>query len=537
MKNLWNIADLIDLHYFFQTDESLRTREGEKTLAKRDRVIYLAKIEPQLGQADAIPPRLLVRKWLDIRRLQYRQGKGHEGQVLPGAVWQELTLVSRWLFLFVGLFVGTGLAGSFLIYSGTAPLNVSAYVALFVLVQLLFLAVQLLLFLYRRLRRIPMESSSLYTLLGRLLIKGVDGLRRKLQRKMTGRQRLDLAALVGGIEQRKELAALLIWPAFLLMQLFGVGFNVGVLGVTLAKVVFSDIAFGWQSSLQLTAEAVAGLVKWIALPWSWAMANGYPSLEQIKGSQMVLKEGILHLETIDLLSWWPFLCCAVAVYGLLPRLLLVGLSVVQQRRSLERLHFSTLRIKPLIQRMTAPRIDTNGVAVPSHTASSASRQQQVAQDAPVVDSQDEILPGSEVDGEVCFAMIPDELYEDCPLAAFLALLSPSVGPARIECLRYGMPGAESDYLYALNEAAQASRLAGVMLLQEAWQPPLRETETFLRNLRQVAGKTTPLTILLVGKPAADTMLTSVDPGQLQVWVQKMRAFGDPCLDVIPLVQS
>jgi hypothetical protein len=397
--------------------------------------------------------------------------------------------------------------------------------------------VQLLLFLYRRLRRIPMESSGLYVLLGRLMIKGVDGLRRKLQRKMTGRQRLDLAALVGGIQQRKELAALLIWPAFLLIQLFGIGFNVGVLGVTLAKVVFSDIAFGWQSSLQLTAEAVAGLVQWIALPWSWAMANGYPSLEQIEGSQMVLKEGIFHLATNDLLSWWPFLCCAVAVYGLLPRLLLVALSIVQQRRSLEQLHFSTLRIQPLIQRMTAPRIDTNGMVVTQHSKSRASLPQQDVQDASVGDSQGEILPGAEVEGDVCFALIPDELYEDCPLAAFRSLLTSHIGPARIECFRYGMPGAEADYLDALNRAAQASRLAGVMLLQEAWQPPLRETESFLRDLRQAAGNTTPLTILLVGKPAADTILTSVDPGQLQVWVLKMRAFGDPCLDVIPLVQS
>ena len=205
-----------------------------------------------------------------------------------------------------------------------------------------------------------MESTVVYVLIGRLLMRGLDGIRRWLQRKMSGRQRLDLAALLGGVQQRQELAALLIWPAFILVQLGGIGFNLGVIGATLAKVAFSDIAFAWQSSLQLSAELVAGLVQWIALPWSWAVPQAYPSLAQIQGSQMVLKEGVSHLATGDLVSWWPFLCCAVLVYGLLPRCLLLVLGLVQQRRALEQLHFATLGIRPLLRRMTAPRIDTNG---------------------------------------------------------------------------------------------------------------------------------------------------------------------------------
>jgi hypothetical protein len=103
VKNLWNIADLIDLHYFFQIDEALRRKEGESALAKRDRIIYLAKIEPQLGKADDIPPRLLVWKWLAIRRLQFSQERNHEGQILPGTVWQELATLCRWLFFLAGL--------------------------------------------------------------------------------------------------------------------------------------------------------------------------------------------------------------------------------------------------------------------------------------------------------------------------------------------------------------------------------------------------------------------------------------------------
>jgi len=532
VKPLWRIADLIDLHYFFQTDEALRQREGESALAKRDRIIFMAKIEPQLGKADEIPPRLLVRKWLAIRRLQYLQEKGQGGQVLPGTIWQELTALCRGLFFFAGILAGAGLAGTFLTYSGAAPLNVSTYFALFVLLQLSFLGLQSLFLLYRRVRRIPMESSVLYVLLGRLLIKGLDGVRRRLQRSMTGRQRLDLAALAGGVQQRKELAALLIWPAFLLVQLGGVGFNLGVIGVTLAKVAFADIAFGWQSSLQLSAGAVAQLVQWIALPWTWAVAHAYPSLAQIEGSQIVLKEGIAHLTTDALVSWWPFLCSAVVVYGLLPRIALLVLGLVQQQRALDRLHFATLEIRPLLLRMAAPRIDTNGVTGKTRPQSPSSSVDLGAASGPMV-GMPALAP---VSGKASWwVLIPDELYEDCPFPSLLALLRTQIDVASVQWLRIGMPGTvATESLAPLIDGSVA--LAGVLLLQEAWQPPLRETESFLRQLRQRIGAAVPLTLVLIGRPARETVLTPVTSEQLLIWNQKMQAIGDPCLYVRPLVQ-
>jgi len=534
VKNLWNIADLIDLHLFFQIDEELRLQKGEAALAKRDRIIYLAKIEPQLGKADDIPPRLLVRKWLSMRRLQFLQEKGHEGMVLPGAVWRELVAICRLLFFLGGLLTGIGLAGSLLIYAGGVPLNVSVYFGLCVFLQLVFLGLQTVFLLYRRFRRIPMESTVLYVLIGRLLMRGLDGLRRRLQRKMSGRQRLDLAALVGGVQQRRELAALFIWPAFMLVQLGGIGFNLGVFGATLAKVAFADIAFGWQSSLELSAEAVARLVQWIALPWSWAVPHAYPSLGQIQGSQMVLKEGMAHLATGDLISWWPFLCSAVMVYGLLPRLALLALGMGQQSRALDRLHFATLGIRPLLQRMAAPRIDTNGITASSEALSSASRPD-LALAAERVGARQEILPLS--DCGPWFVLIPDELYDDCPLPELIDLLGSGARASGIECIRFGTPGTiEAENLVPLISATDSTAIPGVLLLQEAWQPPLRETESFLRDIRRAVGETVPITILLLGKPSLQMIFTSVNPEHLRIWEQKMLAIGDSCLDVLALVQ-
>jgi len=537
VKRLWNIEDLIDLHFFFQLDEELRRTEGEAALAKRDRVIYLAKIEPHLGKAEDIPPRILVRRWLAMRRLHYQRERGREGVLLPGNVWRELTFLCRGLFFFCGLGAGLGLAGSLLLYSGLTPLNVSVYFGLFVVLQLMLLGLQALLLGYRQVRRIPMESSVAYLLIGRLLVRGLDAIRRRVQRTMTGRQRLDLAALVGGVRQRKELAVLLIWPVFILMQLGGIGFNLGVIGATLAKVAFFDIAFAWQSSLHLSADLVAGLVRWIALPWSWAVPHAYPSLGQIEGSQIVLKEGAAHLATGDLVSWWPFLCCSVLVYGLLPRCLLLVLGLMRQRRTLEQLHFATLGIRPLLRRMTQPRLDTNGVRETPPSELEQATDMGLAPESATARAVSLSEPGMVAEGAWVYLLIPDELYEDCPQEALLNLLRSDLGPAHIECLRYGVPGvAEAESLAPLGAAAVQGRLTGVMLLQEAWQPPLKETESFLRELRRLTGETMPLTILLIGKPIAVTILTPVEPEQLRIWRLKMQAIGDPCLEVQPLVR-
>lgn len=542
MNKLWNIADLIDLHFFFQADEELRRREGEAALAKRDRIIYVAKIEPQLGKMDDIPPRILVRKWLAMRRLQYRQERGHEGQVLPGTLWQEMALLCRGLVFCCGLLAGAGLAGSLLLYAGTMPLNVAVYFGLFVVLQLVMIGLQGGLFVYRRLRRLPMESTALYALIGRLLMRGMDGMRRLVQRNLSGQRRLDLTALLGGVRQRKELAALLIWPAFILVQLGGIGFNLGVIGATLAKVTFADIAFAWQSSLQLSAELVASLVRWIALPWSWLVPHAYPSLAQIQGSQVVLKEGMAHLATADLVSWWPFLCCAVVTYGLLPRIGLLMLGLVGQRRALDALHFATLSIRPLLQRMTTPRIDTNGERESTGQGRSITRPpaESVEPGGPGRGMEPAAPPAASapaVHDAPTVLLIADELYDECPQELLVERLRSQWGHGRVECVRHGQPGAPlAEALLPLRTAVEQGGLGSVLLLQEAWQPPLKETELLLRALRDIAGEHTPLTVVLIGKPTPQTILTPVDPEQLRVWRQKMRAVGDPCLEVQPLVQ-
>lgn len=548
MKPLWTTADLIDLHAFLHEDEETQRLQGEAPLIKRDRLMYLTKIEPRLGGGQELPARLLVRRWLDLRRLQ-RSGAGrNDGEPLPGDLWREMAGLGRGLALLAGLLTGTGLAGSLLLYSGITPINVSAYFGLFVITQLGLLAALLLLGLWRRVWRRPLDGSILYRSLARLALAAAGSLQRRLHRRMGGTARLDLAALAGAVRQGHERAVLLVWPAFVLAQLAGIGFNFGVLGTTLARVMFSDIAFAWQSTLSLAPETVAQLVRWLAAPWSWFADAAHPTLAQIRGSQMILKEGARHLASADLASWWPFLCWSVAVYGLLPRAALAVWGSWRQRRALEGLHFAGLEYRPLLQRLLTPRIETDGLAGTGRREPPAERSIEPAPHAGTAVSQTgdavlEQIPLSVLEATLppssgrWLVLIPDELFDDLPQGELAGQLRPWTLGAPTEAVRFGAPEAdEAACLAPLRQAADEAALAGVLLLQEAWQPPLREHTRLLTEARRAVGTGTPILVGLIGKPRGQNLLTPVSADHLHIWQRTIQALGDAQCRAAALVQ-
>ena len=541
MKPLWTTADLIDLHAFLLQDEETQRLQGEAPLIKRDRLMYLTKIDPRLGGGQEMPARLLVRRWLDLRRLQRSGGSRNGGEPLPGELWREMAGLGRWLALLAGLLTGMGLAGSLLLYSGTTPINVSAYFGLFVITQLGLVGTLLLLTLWRRAWRISLDSSILYRSLARLALAAAGSLHRRLHRRMGDTARLDLAALAGAVRQGQERAVLLVWPAFVLAQLAGIGFNLGVLGATLSRVMFSDIAFAWQSTLSLAPETVAELVRWLAAPWSWFADAAYPTLAQVRGSQMILKEGARHLASADLASWWPFLCWSVTVYGLLPRTALAVLGSWRQRRVLDGLHFAGLEYRPLLQRLLTPRIETDGLTrtwrsePPAETPNEQAPQVGDAVSEPMASSVLAAALGPSTGRWL--VLIPDELFDDLPQGELAGLLRPWTLGAPAEAVRFGAPeAAESTWLEPLCQAAAEAALAGVLLLQEAWQPPLREHSRLLTEARRAAGTGTPLLIGLIGKPQGQNLLTPVSADHLHIWQRTIQALGDAQCRAVALVQ-
>jgi hypothetical protein len=532
MKPLWGIADLIDFEYLLYLDDINTQKNGQDEHKHRDRDIYLQKIAPLTEGQKEPNESFLLHKWLTERQKQ--ETEKADGIALPGKAWNGLYRISWWLLLILGFIIGAGLAKSSLDYSGTEPVNVLMYLLCIVVAQIGLYIILGVRSVYRLIRRLDLRSSLLYSPLCGLMVSSMLKLNKYFGKKMTGYQRLQMSA-AQGIMREKLLThgSCLLWAVFILLQMLAIGFNSGVLAATLLKVILSDIAFGWQTTLQVSEQIVLTLVKFIALPWSWLFPAeiAYPSLAHIKGSQMILKEGIYHLATKDLVSWWPFLCLAVLVYGILPRMALLFFGLVSLRRNMNRLQFKNIACKQIIQRMTTSLV-TSQAPVLDHSTHPLSQglEEETVEAGSYGTNNQGVLQNTAV------ALIPQELDGQCPLNTLQVMMQMRLGVTVQETIQTGNVGQnEQTILSQLEEKNIKSKIDNIVILQEAWQPPILEFLHFLKHVRSRLGASVPLYVALVGKPSLDTIFTPTKKEDLEMWRQKIRGMGEPDLQVFELV--
>ncbi len=523
MKQSWRIPDFLDLEYFFAGDKQLAEEQGEAPLRERDRELYLGTIGGEDG--DINPDR----KWLIYRWLQERRSIENEEQggqaLLPGRMWYELYGLFWSLFSFLAFAAGGGICYSYLSYSGEQPVNVSLFFLIFVSFQLLLLLVLPVGWFLRKVRGLDLRDSILLSLVNKGLNRFLFRIRKSGFTKLGNQRKQQFAASLAAVQTRgKGYGALFFWPLFLLFQLFGIAFNFGVLGALLVKVASSDLAFGWQSTIQLSSDFVAGWVQIIALPWSWFLAGSYPTLEQIEGSRMILKDGFYHLASADLVSWWPFLCFAICFYCLLPRIVLFILGSMARKRSLAAVSFARAEHNQLRHRLLTPRLKTQFVQ--DHQKEQVEPLNEILQES-LISKRELATEGGKgaVNGSL-LALIPDELFDECEQVELTQYCEQRFGYTIQQAIRLNAQ-------YEYSETAALS----LLLLQEAWQPPILELVNFLKKLRENNAEQTHIIVALIGKPAPDTLFTPVTKQDLQIWQQKIALLADPSIQLAALVEK
>ena len=80
------------------------------------------------------------------------------------------------------------------------------------------------------------------------------------------------------------------WAILRWSQLFAVSFQVTALLACLMLVVFTDLAFGWSTTLTTgdamhDARRIHRITSIMAAPWSWALDDAQPSLALIEESR------------------------------------------------------------------------------------------------------------------------------------------------------------------------------------------------------------------------------------------------------------
>ncbi|MBK1701151.1 DUF2868 domain-containing protein [Thiococcus pfennigii] len=545
----WTVADLIDFDYYVDEDErALREKPGlRKQLAERDRALYLGGIkDATAGQKEHTPKHrsAALRLWLEARRgIEDPQLRG----LLPGETFargQRLVILGLGA---VGLLAGIGMASALLSYDGQRPVNVGWFISLLVLLQLFLAGFTAAVWLARSSG--PMRSvMEDFSLLSRIIAPLFAQAARWVQRTRLGhvsREVRDKAGAKQGLFRSHHAlyGSASYLPLLIPAQVFGVAFNVGAILATVSLEWFTDLAFGWGSSLHVDPRTIYEIARLIALPWSpfFGEGVGYPSLDQIAGSRIVLKDPLFILHAEDLRSWGLFLILSLVTYGLLPRLALLGASVWAQRRALASLPFTHARTQGLYARLVTPSLETaqTGSGVGPEMAIPAAPSVASVPAAPSV--AEPAATGGGIPLDACLLMIHvdvDEVLEAADRERLERLLRQHTGwRVAVSCIFGGSSVMTNRAIETVEGARWQSPPPRVVLIEDGTQPPITESLGFLRKLRAAVGTQGQIVLMLVGDADAEDRLRPLSDFDFLDWQRKIDQMGDPYLRLEMLAPS
>lgn len=513
--HIWKFPDVIDLDYFLHEDEKER-ETGATPSDRSDREIYLSEIEPLVANIPDGPSKrkMIFRHWVDIKRgsMKIRKNSFSPDGLTPGMGFHHAQTLMIFFLIIIGFISGAGLAASLLFYTGNQPINVSVYIGVIVIFQIFLLSLLCLIWVFRPYVRFPLFHQVLYPLFLRIMLKT-----KKIERiAFSGEREGQLRAITGLVNGKRRIyGSLFLWPFFVLTQAFGLAFNAGVFLTTWVRVLGTDLAFGWQSTLQVSSQAVFALVKILSIPWTFIVPEpvAHPTLDQIEGSRLILKEGMTGLSTGDLVSWWPFLLLCVFFYGILPRLILLVAGISAGKRALATLQFNTFPCDKLLLRLTTPVIGERKPELIEKIHAFSS-------DTVSAIESSKVPP----EGEAPIVIVPSELFlslNQNDLDQHVMRLTGRKSSAIISS-EFDFPADRS----ALSDP-EIRLFSHVFVLQEGWQPPIRETLSYYKDIRQFLGPGKPMILFLVGKPESGNIFTAVEKTHYEIWNHMVQGLGDP----------
>ncbi len=517
MKTSWDYKDIIDFEYFCYRDLDAQ----ETDLHQRDRNIFLSWQDKLVDQGASSRGAWLA-LWLASR---IKTEFSAPGKKTPGSIYSDTLRLAKSMAIIAGLIFGLVSGSTFFAYTGVLPINVFHFLLFFVLAQLCLAGLALFACLLRLL--LPrFTPPSLYS----LLLHGVlHRLARVVHRHVLQSQDNEIYAAYSHalniFRTRSTIyGSLFYWPLLGLVQLFAIFCNMGLLAATMTKIATSDLAFGWQSTLQISSEMLHRALQVASLPWSWLLPAGLstPSLAEIEGSRIILKDGIHGLATADLIAWWPFLILCLLFYGLFLRIAFTALARILEERALGKLAFDNAACLSIIRRMRTPLVSTQAAPEPLQTENATLESKP---DGRIKSPKGHLLPQ--------VMLIPDDIFGLCPTEKLIPLMQDR-GFA-VKSVQRFMTGYDEDeeIKFALTEQCRNPE-DGLFILMEGWMPPLVSFISYTKDLREILPEKTMIHIGLVGRPVRSGF-TPLAPGDLAIWRKKMSPSRDPYLHVFSLL--
>jgi hypothetical protein len=284
------------------------------------------------------------------------------------------------------------------------------------------------------------------------------------------------------------------WLLLSWSQWLGLGYGAGALCVAMTLVLFTDLAFGWSTTLELSTDTVLGATRAVAMPWHGWLPLAAPDEALIKASRyfrLSTNAGI-EADPIQLARWWPFVLMSMFCYGLLPRLLTLTVAHWRLRAACAQALLADAHVRRLLQRMNTPLVRTESLQSERPLESSAA--ETVFAD----------LPAGKDWQVVNWAAVPiaqtalDRLLGDA-LQAAGARSAHVAGGTRSSAQ-------DSELIAQLADDTRSDNAPAVLIIAKSWEPPTLELMDFIGALRAALADDATVAIMPIavvdGAPAA-----------------------------------
>lgn len=408
----------------------------------------------------------------------------------------------NWLLITGGLFFGWATTSALLsIKLHDDRINVVLVVTLLVIVPFGLLVAGLLGWLWSLRGFAASPTRSLTEILRSM------GLGRLVLRMLSPSVRQDVEVVIGRftahgrLYSRVERGQLLLWS-----QTMGLAFAAGALVATLAFVVFTDLAFGWSTTLDISASDVHRWVHRLAAPWAAIWPDANPSLDLVETTRFFrvapndLERGV---DPLVYGGWWPFLVMSIASYAVLPRLFILAAVSFWVSRETGKAIGLTPGIDRLLDRLKTPILEAQALAEEGEVGSS---------EGGLVATVELAAWARANAGAASLVVRWAELLDATTLRSTLEMQDVRVFDAGGRCLL-------EDDASVVQKMLETE--AGVLFCVRGYEPPVLDVLDFLRSVRDAIGPERSLLVLLFEASEAD----------VRTWRRKLIGLGDPRLVV------
>ncbi|MBT8132217.1 MAG: DUF2868 domain-containing protein, partial [Gammaproteobacteria bacterium] len=262
-----------------------------------------------------------------------------------------------------------------------------------------------------------------------------------------------------GWMQNQSMFPLLRQTAVVLSQQVSLLFASGMLVAFLVYLVVTDLAFGWSSTINISATSLHALTTTLSWPWRPFWPDAVPSLALIEQSRFYRAAPAAAVAPASLGQWWRFLLMCLLLYVWLPRVLSYGWQLFRLSRMQRNFFNNDALIAGWWQRLQSDSVSQEAEAV-----------QQLDRAQAVEESVDR-LP-------VCPHVVLWGTWSDEQWSPVKATLNKRVPDFQLYKVK------DKQWLAETTDAILSAPTDSALIVCKGWEPPTGELADFCRAISQ-----------------------------------------------------